>query len=77
MRNIILILSLVITISACNSRKSNEFIINGNIEGKFTGNVYLQKNADGQFQILDTAKVENGKFVFKGVIESPDIYYIG
>jgi len=77
MRNLILFLTVLITLSACNSRKSNEFIINGNIEGKFTGNVYLQKNIDGRFQILDTAKVENGKFKFQGVIECPDIYYIG
>jgi len=77
MKNLILIFALIVTLSACNTRKSNEYVINGKIEGKFSGNVYLQKNADGQFQILDTAIVENGKFRFKGIIETPDIYYIG
>ncbi len=77
MKNLILLLSLIVTLSACESRKSNEFSINGKIEGKFEGNVYLQKNKDGQFMILDTAVVEDGKFKFKGTIEQPDIYYIG
>lgn len=67
----------VMLVSACTGRKSNEFIINGEIKGNFTGDVYLQKSSDGQFQILDTAKVENGKFTFKGAIETPDMYYIG
>jgi len=66
-----------LVISACTSHKSNEFIINGKIKGNFTGNVYLQKSSNGQFEVLDTAKVENGAFTFKGVIETPDMYYIG
>lgn len=77
MKKVVLFLILVISLSACSSRKGNEFVISGKIDGKFEGNVYLQKNTDGKFQILDTAKVENGKFKFQGIIESPDIYYIG
>lgn len=77
MRNLILFLLIVIGFSACNSKKSNEYLIEGKIEGKFEGSVYLQKSVDGAFQIVDTATVENGSFEFKGVIESPDIYYIG
>lgn len=76
MKNLILLLSLVIALSACNSRKSNEFVISGNIQGKAPEKVFLQKNSEGKFQILDTAMVENGKFKFKGTIDSPDIYYI-
>ncbi len=77
MKNLILLLSLIIILSACESRNSDEFSISGKIEGKFVGNVYLQKNKDGQFIILDTAVVEDGRFKFKGSIEYPDIYYIG
>jgi peroxiredoxin len=77
MKKILYYLLAVMVISACTSRKSNEFIIKGEIRGDFTGNVYLQKSKDGQFEILDTARVENGKFNFKGTIESPDMYYIG
>lgn len=67
----------VMAMSACTSQKSNEFIINGEIKGDFAGNVYLQKSNEGKFEILDTAKVENGRFTFKGTIETPDMYYIG
>ncbi len=77
MKKILYYVLAVMVISACTGRKSNEFIIKGEILGDFTGNVYLQKSKDGQFEILDTAKVENGKFIFKGTVESPDMYYIG
>ena len=77
MKKILYYMMTVLVISACTGRKSNEFIIKGEIKGDFTGNVYLQKSKDGQFEILDTAKVEKGKFIFKGTIDSPDMYYIG
>lgn len=77
MRKILYYIVAVIVMGSCTGRKSNEFIINGEIKGEFTGNVYLQKSSEGQFQIIDTAKVEKGKFTFKGTIENPDMYYIG
>lgn len=77
MKKLFFYLMAVMVISACTSHKSNEFIINGEIKGDYTGDVYLQKSADGQFEILDTARIENGKFTFKGTIETPDMYYIG
>jgi len=77
MKKTLIYLLAVLVIGACSNRKSNEFVIKGSIKGDFSGNVYLQKNKDGKFEVLDTAKVENGKFSFKGVIDNPDIYYIG
>ncbi|MHC1777201.1 MAG: redoxin domain-containing protein [Lentimicrobium sp.] len=77
MKKILYYIMAVMVISACTGRKSNEFIIKGEINGDFTGNVYLQKSKDGQFEIVDTAKIEKGKFTFKGIIDSPDMYYIG
>jgi peroxiredoxin len=77
MKKILYYILAVMVVSACSGRKSNEFIIKGEIKGDFTGNVYLQKSKDGQFEIIDTAKVEKGKFMFKGSIETPDMYYIG
>ncbi|MFH1120070.1 MAG: TlpA disulfide reductase family protein [Bacteroidota bacterium] len=77
MKKILYYIITVMVLSACSGRKSNEFIINGEIKGDFTGNVYLQKSKDGQFEIIDTASVEKGRFTFKGAIETPDMYYIG
>lgn len=77
MKRLILILSLAIALASCDSRKSNEFLISGDIQGKAPEKVYLQKNVDGDFQILDSVLVEEGKFKFKGIIEAPEMYYIG
>ena len=76
MRNLMLLALVTITLFACNSRKGNEFVIKGKVYGEDVKEVYLQKNKDGQFEILDTAKVDNGQFSFKGTIDYPDIYYI-
>jgi len=77
MKKLLIYIMAVVVISACTSRKANEFIINGEINGDFNGLVYLQKSKDGQFDTLDSTKVENGHFTFKGMLESPDMYYIG
>ncbi len=77
MKKLLFYIMAVVVINACTSRKANEFIINGEINGDFTGLVYLQKSKDGQFDTLDSTKVENGRFTFKGMLESPDMYYIG
>ncbi|NTW23071.1 MAG: AhpC/TSA family protein [Lentimicrobium sp.] len=77
MKKILFYIMAVVVISACTSRKANEFIINGEINGDFAGNVYLQQSKDGQFETLDSVVVKNGRFTFKGTLESPDMYYIG
>ncbi len=77
MKNIISLLALLIAFSACNTKKSNEYRIKGQINGKYEGMVYLQQNKDGNWIKLDSANAEKGKFEFKGMIESPDMYYIG
>lgn len=72
MRKILAILGLALAIVSCQSAK-NEYSINGSISGVETGKVYLQKLVDGQPQSIDTAEVVDGKFVFKGKMEIPDI----
>ena len=76
MRNLLLVVLAAVAMAACNNRKSDEFIINGQVQGEQPGEVYLQKSKDGRFEILDTAKVENGRFTFRGTVSTPDIYYI-
>lgn len=76
LKNLLLIVLSAALMAACNNRKSDEFIINGLVQGEQPGEVYLQKSKDGRFEILDTAKVENGRFTFRGTVSTPDIYYI-
>ncbi|MFY9150679.1 MAG: TlpA disulfide reductase family protein [Prolixibacteraceae bacterium] len=72
MRKVLAILGIALAIVSCQSAK-NEYSINGSISGVETGKVYLQKLVDGQPQSIDTADVVDGKFVFKGKMEIPDI----
>jgi peroxiredoxin len=77
MRKLILLLLVAVTLVSCESRKSNEFLITGKIEGKAPEQVYLQKSVDGDLKVLDSVLVDNGNFKFKGLIEYPELYYIG
>ncbi len=76
MRKIVLGLVALVVMASCNSRKSDQFVIDGTLLGEQVAQVYLQKSKDGSFEVLDTAMVENGKFKFTGTITDPDLYYI-
>jgi peroxiredoxin len=75
-RNLILSLLTVVFFASCNQRGSDEFLIRGVVKGESIQEVYLRKSKDGKFETLDTAKVESGKFTFRGSITDPEIYYI-
>ncbi|MDD3744113.1 MAG: TlpA disulfide reductase family protein [Lentimicrobiaceae bacterium] len=77
MKKLIFPLITVLLMAACSSKDKNELKIEGQIKGETLSEVYLQKNDEGKFQILDTAKVENGRFTFTGKLDAPEIYYIG
>lgn len=78
MKKIILSLAIVFAIVACN-QKPEGYTINGSISGELeTGTkVFLKKIGENRQPIdIDTATVENGKFVFKGVAAIPELHYI-
>ncbi|GAB1404773.1 DUF4369 domain-containing protein [Lentimicrobium sp.] len=77
MKKLIFPLITVLLMAACSSKDKNELKIEGQIKGETLSEVYLQKNDEGKFQILDTAKVENGRFTFTGKLDAPEVYYIG
>lgn len=72
MRNVIAIFVFALMVFSCQMAK-DEFSIKGSIEGVETGKIYLQKLVEGQPQSIDTADVVDGKFTFKGKIETPDL----
>ncbi|KAA6335414.1 Thiol-disulfide oxidoreductase ResA [termite gut metagenome] len=75
-------ISFVITIGilfaflSCNTNKS--YLIKGTVEGSIdeTTTVYLQDRVNNRFEKLDSASIENGKFVFKGVQDSTVVRYL-
>ena len=69
-------LGLTALISACNSKPSNEYIINGTTDladGEIIRLSY-EVNNDSTFQ--DSCVVAQGKFSFKGTIDTPAIGWL-
>ena len=60
---------------SCNKLKENEYEISGTIDPAFNGKqVFLKEQSENPMSpmtALDTAVVENGKFTFKGISETP------
>ncbi len=70
--NLIVVITLALTIfSACNSQKEKKteketaFVLTGTVEGLQDGNIYMYYSNEGE-GVRDTAKISEGKFVFKG-----------
>lgn len=52
------------------------YTIKGSITGQTSGYIYLLHYAKGDSPDVDSAVVTNGKFVFKGKVTSPQLYFI-
>lgn len=64
-----LILILLTILIACNQNKqTNSFTIDGKIESISSGNAFLEYS-----DFKDTAEIKNGQFVFKGILQRPEI----
>ncbi|HEA23462.1 MAG TPA: AhpC/TSA family protein [Pricia antarctica] len=78
MNKVILFLILMIGFMACN-QKPEGFTINGNLRGEVENGtqIFLRTIGENNQPVdIDTAKVENGKFKFTGVAETPELNYI-
>lgn len=78
----LLVVAIVILMAACTNKPApKEYTLTGNLSGNGSDSliVYLQEMDDntGEFVSVDTATVQNGTFVFKGVAEeSPSLRFI-
>lgn len=74
MKSTILSLSvLLFLIISCTSKivkKDKEFVLNGEINGQDSGQIFLQYMHDSIWQ-TDTTEIKKGKFVFEGKISEP------
>ena len=78
MKRIILSLSIIFTVIACN-QKPEGYTITGNLTGELENGtkVFLRKQGENRQPIdVDTATVENGKFVFTGEAGVPELHYV-
>ncbi|MGV3459314.1 MAG: redoxin domain-containing protein [Flavobacterium sp.] len=78
MKKYVLFLAAAGMIASCNRLAENEFEIEGKIDKSLDGkNVILEKQGGYMgFVPVDTAKVENGKFVFKGTVTDPELHFV-
>lgn len=76
MRKIFILLGVIALISSCgpaDSYKITGKVENPELEGK---NVYLAEQKGRSLEYLDSAKVENGKFIFTGKQDSIELKWI-
>ncbi|GEP51005.1 hypothetical protein FNO01nite_16770 [Flavobacterium noncentrifugens] len=77
MKKILVFVSAVAILVSCNKAGKNEYIVTGNVKGIDGKNVFLEKQDEaGQLKQVDTVKIENGKFTFKGSAKEPEMYLI-
>src|SRR5688572_8929302 len=77
MKKIFLILAASAFVMSCKNVADNEFEIAGKIDPSLNGkNIVLEKQGEAGFTPVDTAKVVDGKFEFKGSVTEPELYFI-
>ncbi|MCK9423390.1 MAG: AhpC/TSA family protein [Bacteroidales bacterium] len=75
MKKLAYILLIGAILASC-AGKTDQYTINGTISGIDTGTVFLQKSSGDIWVKLDSAKLEKGKFTFKGKIGLPEMWFI-
>ena len=64
---------MLLALASCRS-EVNEYVINGQIEDATEGYVYLKRVDDKSFTVVDSARIENGKFLFLGSLNGPQAF---
>jgi peroxiredoxin len=77
MKKILLLAAAVGVLVSCN-KSETEYVLTGTIEGIADGKTVIIEVQDslGQLKPIDTAKIEKGKFTFKGVAKEPAMHLI-
>ncbi len=78
MKKIIISLSIILTVIACN-QKPEGYTIQGHLRGDVENGtkVYLRKQGENRQPVdVDTVTVENGVFTFKGEAGVPELHYV-
>ena len=78
MKKIFLLLTVSSVLFSCNKAGKNEYIVSGTIKGVDNGKTVILEKQDelGQLVPVDTVKVQDGKFTFKGASTEPEMHLI-
>ena len=74
----LLVLSFVILIAACSTKKEGNMIVNGQIKGLKKGTLYLQKiDRDTILKTIDSVSVlGSDQFTLTANVDEPEMYYL-
>jgi DNA-binding transcriptional regulator of glucitol operon len=54
----------------------NGFVLQGTLKSALSDKVYLSKITGNDIQPVDSAKIENNNFVFQGIVEHPERFFL-
>lgn len=74
MKKLVIALFFILLALPSFATEKKGFVINGEIENLKTGTIYLQSFRNKMFFNVDSAKIINGKFTFKGSVKLPLLY---
>jgi peroxiredoxin len=76
MRKFIVLLMIMVPLQIFATKPIKGFLLSGKITNISSGMIYLEKyvNVSKDFNIVDSAKVVDGKFLFKGKVDQPLLY---
>lgn len=67
---------MILLLISCNKQKNKEYSINGKVIGSKDNKVFLQKRDNGKWINIDSTLIKNNNFIFKGNINSPEMYFL-
>jgi thiol-disulfide isomerase/thioredoxin len=75
-RNLLIVFFAAVMLASCNQPVKNQFTVTGSVDSVFSSMIYLQKRSSGPLISVDSARLSDGKFSFRGVIAYPEVYYL-
>jgi peroxiredoxin len=77
MKKIALFIVVGFLFISCKSDLPNQFEIQGTAKGYKNGEkIFLEREQEMELEIIDTAIIEDGKFVFEGSQSEPEIHFV-
>lgn len=70
------IIALIVVFAASCDKKTKGYVINGFVSGNYTGWALLKKEKDNALITADSVEVKEGKFILKGEITEPEMFYL-
>ena len=71
-----LFFAIILLVASCQPKEKVSYTLKGEISGLDSGYVYMVDRVSGLYQLVDSAKVEDGTFTFTGSLDFPVLYYL-